>query len=500
MREIVRCSISTRFHFIKFFFTLIFLPAQAQLQYHGGIELPIYRNESTFNIVSLNSKGLIFLRPLNQPESTVQFIHVDTAFNQKWTGLLTITKKYVYARHFVIGNYAYFLFHHREFSDLGFQVYQIDLTTGNFTRYNVNNYIPFLPTHFKVTESGMLIGGYFTGKIPVVLFFNFNTTKSKVLPALFNEPGELLQIDSSDDQTFSILISSKNEQRQKTLWIKKYSSSGDLIQNNVLNPSENQSFLFGQLISLSDGTQLLAGTYGNRNSEFSKGLYITRFAKDADTTQYYPFSELQNFFSYLKTQRAARVKERIYRKTIKGKKIRLQYRFLVNEIISHQDEIVLLGEAFYPVYKNLDRNYLGGGLAPGGAIFDGYKYTHAVIIGFDKNGDLRWDNSFEITDVKSYTLEQFVKIDIQKNKIILFYLANNKIRYKFISDNQLVEQKEFDTLDLKPAIADDEEEGLSSLDYWYKNYFTTSGTKYTSQRRWGKQSRRVFFVTKLSHR
>lgn len=499
MRGIVRYFISIKFHFIKLSFVFIILPVQAQLQYHGGIQLPVQRNESTFNIVSVNSDGLIFLRPLNQPESSVQFIHVDTAFIQKWAGLLPIEKKYVYAQHYIHKKYAYFLFHHREFADISFHVYQIDLKTGSYTRYQVNNYIPFLPTHFTATERGLLIGGYFTGKIPVVLFFDFASTKSKVLPALFNEPGELLQINASDDQSFSVLISSRNAQRQKNLWVKNYGPSGDLIQNKTLNASENQSLLFGQIISIPDGSQLVAGTYGNRNSDFSKGLFITRLEKDSEFTNYYPFTELQNFFSYLKSQRAARLKERINRKTVKGKKIRLQYRFLVNEFIPNKNEFLLLGEAFYPVYKAMDRNYMGGGLAPGGAVFDGYKYTHAVIIGFDKNGELRWDNSFEINDVKSFTLEQFVKIDIQQNKIVLFYLFDNKIRYKIILDDQLVEQKEFNALDINNTPLDDDE-SLSSLDYWYNSYFTASGTKYTSQRRWGKQSQRVFFVTKLSHR
>ncbi len=498
-KGIDRYFILTRLHFVKFCLVVFLYPAHAQLRVHKAIEVPLLRNESTFNIVSVNSNGLILFRQLNQPESTIQFIHVDTAFQQRWAGLLPIEKKYTYSNHYVNNNFAYFLFHHREFADISFLVYEIDLATGNFSRYVVNNYIPFLPTHFKATERGLLIGGYFIGKIPVVLFFDFIIAKSKVLPALFNEPGELLQINTSDDESFSILISSRNTQRQKTLWIKNYTPSGELIQNKTLNPTENQSLLFGQITSLPDGRQFIAGTYGNRNSDFSKGIFITRLENDSEVTRYYPFSELQNFFSYLKAQRATRIKERINRKTVKGKKIRLQYRFLVNEFIVHKNEFILLGEAFYPVYKSMDRGYMGGGLAPGGVVFDGYKYTHAVIIGFDQNGELQWDNSFEINDVKSFTLEQFVRIDIQQNKIVLFYLFNNKLRYKVIQNNQLLEQVEYDTTGLSSQYFNDEE-GLASLDYWYDGHFTASGTKQTSYRRWGKQSRRVFFVTKLSNR
>ncbi|MBX2946463.1 MAG: hypothetical protein KF725_11580 [Cyclobacteriaceae bacterium] len=499
MREVVRYFTSIKYHTLKLVLVFTFASANAQLQYHTGIQLPIQRNESTFKLVSTQSAGLILFRPLNLQESTVQFIHVDTSFNQKWAGLLPIDKKFVYSHHSVTKQYAYFLFHHREFAEINFQVYQLELATGNFTRHFVNNFIPFLPTHFETVSGGLIIGGYFAGKIPVVLFYDFTTRKSKILPALFNEPGELLQINTSADPSFSVLISARNAQRQKTLWIKNYNGSAELVENKLLNPSENQSLLFGQVISLANGTQYIAGTYGNRNSEFSKGLYIAHLENDLDSIRYYPFSELENFFSYLKVQRAERIKERIKRKTVKGKKIRLQYRFLVHEFIPHKDEYLLLGEAFYPVYRTLDRNYMGGGLAPGSAVFDGYKYTHAVIIGFDKNGKLRWDNSFEINDIKTFTLTQFVKLDIKPNKIILFYLFNDKIRYKVIRNSQLLEQATFNA----PALSDefaDTDEGVSSVDHWYNGYFTISGTNYTTSRRWGRNSQRAFFVTKISYR
>ena len=184
----------------------------------------------------------------------------------------------------------------------------------------------------------------------------------------------------------------------------------------------------------------------------------------------------------MKTQRAFRVKERVKRKTVKGKKVRLQYRFQVNEFVSYNNEFVLLGEAFYPVYKSVDRNYMGGGLAPGpSTVFDGYKYTHAVIIGFDHTGKLVWDNSFEINDVRSFNLSQFVKMNLRPNKIVLLYLYEDRIRSKVILDDQILEPKGYTALRIASELAD-EEESFSTLDYWYDGYFTASGTKNLSSR------------------
>jgi gamma-glutamylcyclotransferase (GGCT)/AIG2-like uncharacterized protein YtfP len=141
----------------------------------------------------------------------------------------------------------------------------------------------------------------------------------------------------------------------------------------------------------------------------------------------------------MKARREKRVKEKIERRRIKGKKIKFNYRVLVQELIPFGNQYILLGEAFYTHYTY-----------PGNVqVFDGYQYTHAVVIGFDKNGKLMWDNSFEINDVKTYALEQYVKIYPQKEGIILLYLYENTIRSKIISGSDVLEGKSLDEMKLK---------------------------------------------------
>jgi hypothetical protein len=201
----------------------------------------------------------------------------------------------------------------------------------------------------------------------------------------------------------------------------------------------------------------------------------------------------------MKASREKRVKERIARKKIKGKKLRFQYRFLVHEFVTYQNQYILLGEAFYPKYKQLDRNY---SFAASGSmlVFDGYQYTHAIIIGFDATGNLIWDNSFEINDVKSFTLEQVVKMDVQKDKVALLYLFDNKIRSKIIQNNDVLEGKTFNQLNTefqKSGLEDDP--NISKLDYWYAHNFLAYGTKTNPNSRVANQPRRIFFINKVRY-
>jgi len=162
----------------------------------------------------------------------------------------------------------------------------------------------------------------------------------------------------------------------------------------------------------------------------------------------------------------------------------------------------MLGEAFYPRYiyqsrpggsfnNNFGQSYAGGSGYRTDYIFDGYQYTHAVVIGFDASGKVRWDNSFEINDVKSFQLEQFVKIAPGDDHIDLIYLFENLIRTKVIKDNQVLEGKASNELKL-----------FSDMGDWYNKHLIASGvqTIRKSKERREEPFKKVFFINKIRYR
>jgi hypothetical protein len=492
-----RSSISIKFLFLNLFL-LLFIGVNGQLSFKERVEIPIPKGGSEFEVLPCSASGLMLHRTSDGPSPLLELIHLDTTFKQVWSGVINMDPKYQLANQVVAKNEVYFLFTNKTYADIHFQMIEVDLASGNFRRYTIRNYIPFQVTEFDVTKTGALVGGYFGGRIPVVLFFEFATHKSKILPGLFNEQGELVQMKREASGEFSILINAKNATRQRTLWIKRYSASGDLLQNEILQPEENSSLLFGRVLTLRND-QLIAGVYGQRNSDYSRGIFLARLNEDETSDPvYFPFADLENFFKFMKAKRELRVKERIQRKKIKGKKIRFQYRFLVHEFVEYGNEYILLGEAFYPKYRSVDRGIYGIGSTQAPMIFDGYQYTHAVILGFDKQGKLLWDNSFEINDVKTFTLEQFVKMDLQDDKIVLLYLFDNKIRTKIIQDNKVLEGKSFSTLDTTTENTSvHEEQKVARLEYWYGGHFLVSGVRNATRPGIGRQARQIFFVNKI---
>ena len=483
--------------------------AQQVLQ-TNRFELGLPRGDGAFDVIPAQEEGIYLFRGISSDDGEhIQLVKLDTAFQENWKGFLPVDHRFTMVGKKVANGKLYFLLKFQGNSRNNFQLYVIENGTGNFLKYEVKNFISFAPTEFNVTEKGALIGGYYNG-VPVVIFYSFQTQRSKILPGLLNETGELTQVKIYPDGMFDVLISARNFKGQQTVWIKSYDAEGDLQRNYALEPDGTRHLIFARSMKTSNNMQLVAGVFGGRNSLYSRGLFLASI--DAAGTQqlrYYNYGDLENFFNYMKAKREARVKERIERRKIKGKRIRFNYRFLVHEIVPYKNQFILLGEAFYPKYTTIDRSYGGffysnGGYPSGvmrdGRIFDGYYYTHAVVMGFDLDGKLLWDNSFEINDVKTFTLEQFVKLEVQKDRIVLLYLFENELRMKIIQNNEVLEGKTFAPIKTSSDqdIVKKDQTDMSKLDYWYKDYFFAYGVQDISNAATGRRT--VFFINKITCR
>ncbi|MCB0492537.1 MAG: hypothetical protein KDC93_08985 [Cyclobacteriaceae bacterium] len=472
--------------------------ATAQIQQVGRLEIPISNFENAnFSVVSAGTGGLMIYRRLySNPLDQLEIIRVDTIFRVVWSKKLEIAKGLRAVRALVKENYLFVLFKatNNKFGD--FLIAAVDINSGAYTVYRVQNLISFHPTEFIITNEAALIGGYFNYR-PLIVYFNFSSQKSKILPGFFNEVGELTQVKPYDDGSIDVIVSSDNYERKRCLWIKKYDAKGDLVKTTILEPGDKKNLIFGRSINIGDDQQAVVGVYG-RFKEYSRGIFIARINPLGEyQIQYYDYGDLSHFFSYMKATRQERIKQRIERKKIKGKKAKFNYRFIVHEVIETKDNYVMLGEAFFPKYAYVN------GLSQT-RILIGYQYTHAVVIGFDKNGKLIWDNSFEVNDIITNSLNQYVKIQAQEDKIYLQYVYENEIRSKIIKDSEIIEGKAANEVKLKfdDDILRNTEFESSQLDYWYDDKLFVYGVQQIRNYSQSKENanRRVFFINKVDYK
>ncbi|MBL7870787.1 MAG: hypothetical protein JNM78_04180 [Cyclobacteriaceae bacterium] len=491
---------------------LVSFTSFSQIDQEARFEILLSENDihENYSVSSLADQGLLVYRRLfGQREDQLELIKLDTTLIENWRGYIALQKKLQVSHVKVHDQVVFILLKSGNYTSGDFQVVAIKADDGTYKVYTIKNLIPFNPTDFIVTSYGMMLGGYFNYR-PLVLYFSFQTERSKILPGLFNEQGELTQIKPYDNGFVDVIISAKNFERKKCLWIRNYDAEADLVKTTVLAPEANKNLIFGRSVKMPNDEEVVAGVYGNRNVEYSRGIFVANINRLGEYhITYYNFSELQNFFSYMKVRREKRVKERIERRKIKGKKIRFNYRLLVQEVIPYENQFIMLGEAFYPRYTYTGTrgnsfgfsSFYSNPLTRGDRIFDGYQYTHAIVIGFDAQGKLKWDNSFEINDVKSFDLQQYVKIAPSKNQISLVYFYDNLIRSKIIKDNQVLEGKTADPLKsrFETDLIKKNDTQTSKLDYWYAHHFFASGIQKVRNQQVEDLYRKVFFINKIKY-
>src|SRR6185436_6217924 len=108
---------------------------------------------------------------------------------------------------------------------------------------------------------------------PIVLHFSFATGRAKVLPGFFNSPGELNQLKAYEDGSVDVIVSARNMEKKRSLWIRNYDAEGELIKTVILQPDENRNLIFGRSMKLPGGEQVVAGVYG-RFTEYSRGIFV----------------------------------------------------------------------------------------------------------------------------------------------------------------------------------------------------------------------------------
>lgn len=500
--------------FVLLFIILGTSVAMGQVQQPDRYEIELGMFEDEYNVLSGEENGVLVYRSMDVFDRSNQlwrFIKLDTTLREVWKKEFYIDRGAVYRGYDYNLNTYSLLYQTDEYNARDMFLIQLDDYTGDTTYHTIKNLVALQLEAFEMTKNAAVIGGYYNNE-PVIIHYDLRTRKSKILPGIFGHKTELVQLRVDDDY-IKVLLNERTFDRSNTLTIKTYDNQGEYLESYTFKPKEDTGLIFGRVTNLPEEGSLICGTYGGKKSNYSRGIFFAQHnAEIKQDIHYFNYADLENFFSYMKAKRQKRVSERIERKKVKGKKIKFNYRLQVHDIMKQGDTYIMLGEAFYPKY-NSSSSYAGYSAYSGGysgrnyipSTFAGYRYTHAVLIGFDEKGKVLWDNSFEIEDVLTFQLEQFVHADVMDDKIVLLYLYENVIRTKIISGSEVLEGKLYNNLKMlfQDDVIKDKESyaNIGGLDEWYDhNYIAYGVQKIKNLRDTGvKLNRRVFYINKVRY-
>jgi len=166
----------------------------------------------------------------------------------------------------------------------------------------------------------------------------------------------------------------------------------------------------------------------------------------------------------------------------------------------------MLAEAYQPTYRHETRTTTStvNGVTTTTTTtirhFDGYQYTHATLTKFSLEGELLWDQTFEMWPIyKPHTVKKFIALFDDGNTIKMVFTNKSGVVSKIVDTNGQIVQDKQDAKIETFFEKDKAKHTFSEVDYWFDNYFIAYGfqkIKNTEIANSNKK-RNVFFVSKF---
>lgn len=499
------------------------------------IEIPSRLTDQTYQVITLGEEGVLLLSKTGK--TTFSIIKYDAELQQSWAVNGELDENQSFVDYYHDGKDVYFLFSKYN-SDL-YQILKVSTSIGIVQKLFFENIKRFEISEFKVHNEIAYLAGMVKEE-PVLMSVTLSKMQPRVLAGGIKGNASISSIDFDDVNDLVVISYSVKKGRSSYVVVKRINKNGKIVEQLEVEPEEDYGLLTGKLFPLKDGTQLMIGNYGYKGYQsngvpMSQGLYISKV--DGETPEYvkmHSFTDFKNFFKFMNQKQQDRIEKKIKKKKGQGDDLKLNYRVLVHDIIQKDNQYILVAEVFYPEFKSNNvygspfygssfgspfgygynsfntlqyARYFGGNAwawnpwmysnsGNGNQQFDGFKYTHAVVAGFDQKGNMLWDNSFSFENVKSMNLKEKVKINVQNDEITLVYSNKGKLASKIVKGTEVIEGTK--TIDIDTQRDGDKvrDTETDDIEYWHQNFYLAWGYQKIANRNDG--TRRVFYLNKIA--
>ena len=465
-------------------------------------------NISNFAVYTLKDKGLInvYSHKGSNKNTVWVFKMMDQNLKVKKEESIEISRKLYFQSKYTTKTHLHVLFRTRK---KDYMVVSLNLATMKLTE--VEGEFPA-----KVYFSKMkVIGDYAvldtkSKREAFLSLINWKTGRTKIIPVNINGAKakrigfENFQVLDGEKELFAF-ISTRIDKKAETFALRIDDRGNKKEMFSLTKKYEN--VVSGISVSkIGDGEYIYTGTYSKKSSAVSNGLFIGKSTNGKiQFMESYNFLELNNFLTYLPAKKQKRIEKKKKRKAKRGKELSYNYLIACHDIIKKGDKYILLGEAYYPTYRTETRTTYVNGQASTTTVqvFDGYRYTHAVIIGFDKEGKLVWDNTFRMYPAyKPYYVKKFISISEANDKeISMIFSSGSTIHMKTLDNfNGKTTKEENSDIIVTEDEADRARWSTSESDYWYGNTFVTYGyQKIKNKSGKKKRKRKVYYINKIEY-
>jgi hypothetical protein len=321
-----------------------------------------------------------------------------------------------------------------------------------------------------------------------------------------------LQADPSDMSLTAVV----RKQLTKRFWdnyFVRMNPDGTLIGETLITTlTPERQLAESRICSISANEKLVAGSYvltssvtdqqNQKGAAKSTGFFTAPFSGLAQQSgKFNNFLDLKSADNFLSERDLIALRKKSAKKNRVATENSTDLNLLVHDIIRKDDQFILLGETYYLQYHTesfTDFDFYGRPYTNSYSVFDGFRFTNAIVAAYDAGGNLLWDNSMEIRNLLSQNLDLKVCLLFSGDNEVLAYLSDGKIGYKIIKGGTTVEKTDYTDVDL--SLPEDRliNETRSRMVHWYDNYFLCFGYQEIKNLSYtGNATKLVFYCNKV---
>ena len=453
------------------------------------------------------------------------FTCLDTTLYETRSDLIPLPDKLKFIDGGSDGRFAAFLFvndGNKKASDsLDFLVVSFNREENQFQTFWDKWPEKSVPLSVEVVDGTMMIALNDKGGNGSLYFYDLASNQRRAVIPSSSESFVLFQTAAfTKERCFVVAVKEFENKRFVSTSFLVYSPTGGLLSSsryeNIPHAAlgrmgfrfdDNRNLLVIGTLERETGRKVkLEGLTENFDKE-SLGVVWIKCASSTPESRVYLFKDMPEIEYALTGSDRVRVREERLKKQ-KNEKItkgEIAFQFLAPRLTDFGELTVFAAEAFMPYYHTEMRTghgYYGyyGSYPYTYTVFDGYDFFSEILLAFDRDGNLKWQQSVKFDNELTYDLFPHAAEGACYGELVVASPYRNKLRYTAFDANGLPlmgQQEE----KLAPTHGADyvEDEYFAQMAKWYGGSFLVFGSQIIQNSTQPKPRRTVFYLQKVQY-
>lgn len=454
-----------------------------------------------------------------------QFASLDSTLYETRSDLIPLPEKMKFMDSGSDGRYAAFCFvnegNKKAADSLDFLVVSFDKVNGAYRTFWNKWPERSMPLSVEVVDGTMMLALNNKSGNGILYFYDLTSNQYRTVTPAPSTSFVLFQTANfRNEHCFVVAAKEFEEKRFRSTSFMVFSAEGNLQgsyrYDNVPNAAlgrmgfrfdENRNLVVIGTLEREMGRKVsLEGITENFDKE-SVGVVWMRFVGGTPESHIYLFKDMPEIELALTASDRVRVREERLKNQNKEKptKGEIAFQFLAPRLTDFGDLTIFAAEAFMPYYHTETRMTYGyyryyGGYPYTYTVFDGYDFFSEIILAFDRDGKLQWQQSVKFENELTYDLFPHSSEGVCYDELVVASPYHNHLRYtSFNGNGQPLMNQQIEKLDPFHGADYVEDEYFAQIAQWYGNRFLIYGSQIIQNSTQPKARRTVFYLQKVQY-